>query len=546
MPCEAKHRVLILYGSQKGQAQAVAEGIAAEAADHGLVAEVSCLSQHEEYKLERESTPVVFVVSTTGDGEPPDTTVKFVKSIKRRTLASDHYQHLHYALLALGDTNYANFCNCGKSIDRRLQELGANHFYATGHADDGIGLELVLDPWIEGVWDAIKRAISKMASITRDTPLQENLGDVAKENPGLTSPPHVELDRLSLADNQASVGTGDSADSKLTVAGVPSTDTPKLMPAAAQTDQAGEDHAVSEPSLTRSLPPLSQCSLNVPAMPPPYLEVTLLPGDTEEEAHPTMMTYMPGDSFDVLCPNRASEVDALLQRLGLQHQRHHRVQIAVLSFHGTSPISSPCSTCSRGAWKSEVFPRSAHKRRLQELCSKQGSADYNGFIRDPSLCLEELLDTFPSCTPPLSLLIEHLPKLQPRPYSAASSSLRHPGRLLFVFNVVQLPACCGRPRCREGLCSGWLADLVAPALESPGGPAPLPKIHVNMRPVGSFRAPSDPAVPLIMVGPGTGVAPFIGFLQQREIERRDNPDAVFGETWLFFGCRHKEQDYLFR
>jgi len=145
----------------------------------------------------------------------------------------------------------------------------------------------VLDPWIEGVWDAIKGAISKMASITRDTPLQENHGDEAKETPGLPPPPHVELHRLSLADNHASVGTGaplDSADSKSTVAGVPSTDAPKLMPAAARTDRAGgEDHAVSEPSLTRSLPPLSQCSLNVPALPPPYLEVTLLPGDTEEE-----------------------------------------------------------------------------------------------------------------------------------------------------------------------------------------------------------------------------------------------------------------------
>lgn len=49
-----------------------------------------------------------------------------------------------------------------------------------------------------------------------------------------------------------------------------------------------------------------------------------------------------------------------------------------------------------------------------------------------------------------------------------------------------------------------------------------------------------------MVGPGTGVAPFIGFLQQRENERRENPEATFGETWLFFGCRHRDRDYLFR
>lgn len=143
---------------------------------------------------------MVFIVSTTGDGEPPDNALQFVKRIKKKNLASDHYKHLRYALLgksrrgarlvasrrsagaakgssfaqfilvnnynawhsagvysassswlqtfssisflpapALGDTNYANFCNCGKTIERRLQELGARQFYATGYADDGVG-----------------------------------------------------------------------------------------------------------------------------------------------------------------------------------------------------------------------------------------------------------------------------------------------------------------------------------------------------------------------------------------------------------------------
>lgn len=101
------------------------------------------------------------------------------------------------------------------------------------------------------------------------------------------------------------------------------------------------------------------------------------------------------------------------------------------------------------------------------------------------------------------------------------------------------------------MCTGWLFDLINPVLVFPGtavsssSPA-LPKIHVSLRPNCSFRPPSDPLVPFIMVGPGTGVAPFIGFLQQREKERQENPGAAFGETWLFFGCRHRDKDYLFR
>lgn len=122
MPCEMKPRFLLLYGSQKGQAQAIAEGVAEEAETHGLVAELSCLENNEkvtfdivlacvysfhlcliyifsQYNLETETAPVVFIVSTTGDGEPPDNALKFVRHIKKKTLSSDHYKHISYALL---------------------------------------------------------------------------------------------------------------------------------------------------------------------------------------------------------------------------------------------------------------------------------------------------------------------------------------------------------------------------------------------------------------------------------------------------------------
>uniref|UniRef100_A0A667X6Z2 Methionine synthase reductase n=1 Tax=Myripristis murdjan TaxID=586833 RepID=A0A667X6Z2_9TELE len=549
MPCEVKPRFLVLYGSQKGQAQSIAEGIAEEAGEHGLLADLSCLDQTEKYNLERENAPVVFIVSTTGDGEPPDNALKFVKRIKKKTLPSDHYKHLCYALLALGDTNYANFCNCGKTIDCRLQELGAKQFYATGHADDGVGLELVVDPWLEGLWEAIKAALSNMASDR-----EGHQTDLARESPD--SPSDVKINLLSLTDNQKS-GTA------------------------------------SLPTIA-----LSESSLNVPALPPPFLDVSLQEESIEEvrnaaglcevavsravqltrgdsvktallleldiSAHPTM-TYLPGDSFDVLCPNRDTEVDEMLHRLGLQDQRHHCVHVSLRKDTKKKGAQVPAYISQNGTleylltWCLEIrsVPKKAflralvectgdtkQKRRLQELCSKQGAADYNLYVRDPSLSVLELLTAFPSCSPPLSLLLG-----QNATFSL--SSLRLPGKLHFVFNVVEFPACSGRPAGRQGLCTGWLSDLINPILVYPGkaessGSQALPKIHVSLRPNCTFRPPSDPSVPFIMVGPGTGVAPFIGFLQQREKERQTNPEAAFGETWLFFGCRHKDRDYLFR
>ncbi|XP_044032960.1 methionine synthase reductase isoform X3 [Siniperca chuatsi] len=637
MPCEVKPRFVVLYGSQKGQAQSIAEGVAEVAEEHGLVAELSCLNQNEKYNLEKENAPVVFIVSTTGDGEVPDNALQFVRRIKKKTLSTDHYKHLCYALLALGDTNYANFCNGGKIVERRLQELGAKQFYATGYADDGVGLEVVVEPWLEGLWKAIKGALSKMAS-DRTGHLKGEAGDSPNEPPDL-SIPDVQLNLLSMTDHQncESVGASVQTVSKFpsaasSLASATQTAVSDFRPASpagspglasqsrgaasvftsapeTQTGDAGVPHVALAASLTRSLPPLSESSLNVPALPPPYLDVSFQEVDTMEQLigplnketlHEVpisravqltrgdsvkmallleldisaylMMTYQPGDSFDVFCPNRATEVEDMLHRLGLHDQRNHRVHISLRKDTKKKGAQVPSyivhniSLLYLLTWCLEIrsVPKKAflralvehtedgvQRRRLQELCSKQGTTDYNLYVRDPSLSVSELLAAFPSCSPPLSLLIEHLPKLQPRPYSAASSCLRHPGKLHFVFNMVEFPACSGRPAGRRGLCTGWLFDLINPVLvfpgkaESSGSPA-LPKIHVSLRPNCSFRPPSDLSVPFIMVGPGTGVAPFIGFLQQREKERQENPEATCGETWLFFGCRHRDGDYLFR
>uniref|UniRef100_A0A673NDV4 Methionine synthase reductase n=1 Tax=Sinocyclocheilus rhinocerous TaxID=307959 RepID=A0A673NDV4_9TELE len=579
-------RFLILYGSQHGQAQSIAEEICQQAAEHGFTADISCLSNQHKYNVDHEIRPVVFVVSTTGDGDPPDTAQKFVRKIKNKSLAHDHFSHLRYALLALGDTNYANFCNGGKTIDSRLQQLGAKHFYATGHADDGTGLEVVVDPWIEGLWDALKKMFSSMSSNQQGADLrdctQDNYHKNASGQEKNKSDLEVDLHLLKLSEVDSQKGKTITSDSS---------DVETLFTALVA-------------SLKQSVPPLSESVLNVPALPASYLEVHLEQGSTERETVPSdkdcyhevsiskavqctqddavktailleldisNIAYQPGDAFDILCPNRASEVEELLLRLDLQTQKNCAVQVNLLK---NSTAKVPLHIPQNGSlqfiltWCLEIrsAPKKAfvraladftqngsEKRRLLELCSKEGSADYNSFVRDANVCLLDLLRAFPSCLPPLSLLFEHLPKLQPRAYSAASSSLQHPGKVNFVFNVVEFPARPEHPA-RTGLCTGWLADHVSSILRPLGtvpasehlGTSALPKVSTIAITHYTFHLPADLSIPVVMVGPGTGVAPFIGFLEQREKEREANQEATFGETWLFFGCRHKDKDFLFR
>ncbi|NXM01380.1 MTRR reductase, partial [Tyrannus savana] len=593
MCCNSKRRFLLLYATQKGQAKAIAEEIWQQAGAHGLEADMHCISEMDKYNLETEKDPVVIVISTTGTGDPPDTARKFVKKIQDTTLPPDHFAHLQYGLLGLGDSEYMFFCNGGKTVDRRLQELGAQHFYDTGLADDCVGLELVVDPWIDGLWLALKEALL----LQKEKEGMNNVVDAVTSS--LSPAPHV-AHELNLSSEVQNLKLEDEGARSSDVLSQKPDDINLLTPA-----------RNTEPSLVNSVPPVSQSALNIPTLPPEYIEVqfqgthgknphlsSLISEETtfevpvtkavqltredaiktalllELDISDTVFDYQPGDAFCVICPNNAKEVEELLHILGLSEKGDEFVCVKVKQDTKKKGASRPQHIPERSTlkfiltWCLEIraVPKKAflralvectsdarEKRRLQELCSRQGASDYMRFIRDSNVCFLDLLHAFPSCKPSLNLLIEHLPKLQARSYSVSSSNLYQPGKLRFVFNIVEFPACPTRPVSRKGVCTGWLAELVAPllhpnknTLDTKGESFSTAKIPIFPRPNNTFHLPADPSVPFIMVGPGTGISPFIGFLQHRQKLREQHTDWEFGETWLFFGCRHQDRDYLFK
>ena len=679
----------ILYGSQTGQAKAISEEIHELSDQHGLNSNLFCLSLTEKkFTLEKESL-VVFVVSTTGEGDPPDTMCKFMRRLKKKTLPGTHLENLRYALLALGDTNYTNFCNNGKELDKRLLQLGARKFYETGYADDAVGLELTVEPWIEGLWPALQRhlglsaeevcqpdSVKGLIGLTNNcadlinngtsSSLEESHDEVTEES--MQAGERTAQVEISLLKDTATNGmsksleeTGDAivskggngvsesttkdknsvahvfqtfSDNKENIKSSPTKDVDSLndqSTSAVRPDLSGQCNSLQSSPLTLGdqlkmpSPSLSSTSLSIPQLPVAYLDITFHPDhkldffslplhnnasfpsaisgvsmakvssakqltsnsaiktalDIELDITDCDMIYEPGDSFGIICPNSNAEVEELITKLGLNEKADTPFSIQLRTSTSKKSASVPnyipeisvirhtfltCLEIRAVPSKALIRVLSEHtsdlqqKRRLQELCSKQGTNEYTKFVRGPSLSLLDLLNAFPSCQPPFVRLLELMPRLKARLYSVSSSPLEDPLHLHFVFNIVEFPAIGGIREQRQGVCTGWLNNIARSQGKSMTGDSKAPidafsklsleefvKVPVFRRKNLNFKLPSNPKTPIIMIGPGTGVAPFIGFLKHRELKQKKlGLDTSLSDAWLFFGCRHKERDYLYQ
>ncbi len=438
--------VAVLYASQTGTSERLAKKIAKELKLKGHTARIASLEGYEPAALAAEQCALI-LASTYGEGDPPDTVKPFFDRLS--DASAPRLDKLQYAVLALGDRHYENFCKFGTDLDERLAALGASRLSTT----------ILVDVDVDEPFEAWKSEL---------------------------------LARLSQSETQAAAK-------------------PKELPAhSAPSSLYHRDHPFPAQLKEKRL-----LTSGISSKSTLHLSFSLADSD---------LTYEAGDALGVIASNDPHLVTDILH---------------ACNFNGAEPVEIPKSgSTSLSDSLTRVlqitrlsrklvtaFAKAGEVARLQGLLLPEQQTHLDAYMHDRGVI--DLLTEFPGVIGSAQQLADLLPILAPRLYSISSSPKAHAGEVHATVAVVRYRS---HNRERGGVCSTLFADRT-----EPGGTLPV-YIQSNKK----FRLPAEPATPIIMIGPGTGIAPFRGFLHER------CETGAQGRNWLFFGDRSAATDFLYR
>ncbi|PNP80374.1 hypothetical protein FNYG_05973 [Fusarium nygamai] len=527
---EEEKNCVVLFGSQSGNAQEFAEKLGREA--HARFSLRSTVAEIDEYTYQNlhklpENTIVFFILASYGDGEPTDNAEQFFNFLTDEDddgpfdrLREHGLQNLSYAAFGLGNSSYAHFNAVVRKVDEKLQLCGARRLGPVGEADDGKGTNAEdFIEWKDKMWPKVIEAFG-----------------LVEQEAGEREPA---FEVVEISSHHGPIFQGDYTDKNL-----------------AQQAQAVTNHCFA---------PISESRLLSDAGGRSYIHVELNIKDTK-------LDYQTGDHLSVSPINSDVEVERFMRVFGLWDKRHETIRVRSLSNDLSTPFPSPCSYESAtrfyidicGPVSREIITTLANsvsdakqKTKLRQLGKDKEAflALTEGSFYSTASMMEAL---FPGGTVdvPFAIIIEAMPKMQPRYYSVSSSSALDPNKVSITVAIESFPVP-NTNRHFSGVATNFILDVASEenGVMSKSRVQPItytlpmkrphlqPSLSVLVR-TSTFRLPSDPTIPILMVGPGTGVAPFRGFVRERVAMHRQGKD--FAPMMLLYGCRKRTEDFLYQ
>ncbi|MDZ4287618.1 MAG: flavodoxin domain-containing protein, partial [Prosthecobacter sp.] len=444
-PATAATKLTILYGSESGNSEKLADLSAKEAKKRGFAPSVKNMADLSPADLAKVENLLV-IVSTWGDGDAPETATGFYKAFMDTTLT---LPKLRYSVCALGDTAYEKFCQIGKDVDARLETFGATRVHARQDCD--VEYEKPHRTWL----DAALSAFGPAAAPAAETSAFTFAPTAAAVEYSKTHPFHAELKERVLLN-----GKGTAKETW-------------------------------------------------------HYEYSL---------EGSALVYEPGDALGVVPVNAPDVVEHLLK--AAKHTGTEEVEVtdvgtktlaeALREDFDITALTRPVLVKLQALTKSKKLAAllaDGAKDKLKDYLWGRWVADALADFAPKGISTADLVSLFR--------------KLPPRLYSIASSPLAHPDEVHLTVASVRYHA---NGHDRKGVASTYLADLVQKGDKSP--------VYINQN--KQFRLPASADTPIIMVGPGTGVAPFRAFVEHRaELGQH-------GKSWLFFGDQRYTYDFLYQ
>jgi len=422
----------LLFASQTGTAERLAKKASKAAGKRGFAPTLLDAAQAKAGQLTN-AGPVLFVTSTYGDGEAPDSAKALLKELK--AASGSLLAGLKFSVCSIGDSNYAKFCQAGKDFDERFESLGGKRLIE--RVDCDVGQEDKFTAWLDA--------------------------------------------------NLAAIGeTGSSASEPVT-------------PAEAEEEEEGHRTASARVVEVRRVSGESSAK-----------EVNHVAFSLEG----TGLSYEAGDALSVMPDNESALVSEILAALGCDGEESVKLQGSALSLRRAL---------------TEKLDLGKAPAALNTLLGVAPSAEASASTARSSTVFHviDALLAPGAKRPDAAAFVAALRPLQPRLYSISSSPLQHKGEVHLTVGAVRYEA---SGRKRNGVASTFLADRASM----------LGKVSISVHKNTGFRLPSNGDTPVIMVGPGTGIAPFRAFINERLAS------GAKGPNWLFFGDQREASDFLYR